>query len=154
MNEWGSDGDGPGEFIHLHAVAIDSHDNIYASDARENGRISKFTNDGEFITMWGSKGSDLGQFDEHHGIDFDSAGYVYVADTANQRIQVFTPDGKFIRAWGERGAGNDQFLMPQDIAIHSDNIYISDVGDAHPEISYIKKSLEENKDLTQTSCKA
>jgi hypothetical protein len=51
----------------------------------------------------------------------------------------------------EREAGYDQFVMPQDIAIDSSHdIYISDVGDAHPEISYIESTLNENK--TQDSC--
>jgi DNA-binding beta-propeller fold protein YncE len=151
--EWGSEGTGPGEVIHLHAVAIDLDDHVYVSDARDNSRISKFTIDGEYITMWGSKGSEPRQFEEHHGIDFDSTGNVYVTDTANQRIQMFTPDGEFVRTWGSEGAANDQFLMPQDIAIDSsDNIYISDVGDAHPEISYIGNFLEENRELTQASC--
>jgi hypothetical protein len=40
--------------------------------------------------------------------------------------------------------------MPQDIAIDRyDNVFISDVGDAHPEISYVKNTLAENKNLTQ-----
>jgi DNA-binding beta-propeller fold protein YncE len=103
--------------------------------------------------MWGSLGNEPGQFTEHHGIDFDSSGHVYVADTANQRIQVFTPNGELIKFWGTEGAGDDQFLMPQDIAIDSSqNVYISDVGDAHPEISYIERALEENVDLTQRRC--
>jgi hypothetical protein len=51
------------------------------------------------------------------------------------------------------GSGDDQFLMPQDIAIDSSqNVYISDVGDAHPEISYIERALKENADLAQRSC--
>lgn len=48
---------------------------------------------------------------------------------------------------------NDQFIMPQDIAIDSsDNVFISDVGDAHPEISYVEKVLQENKDQSRTTC--
>jgi hypothetical protein len=51
------------------------------------------------------------------------------------------------------GAGADQFLMPQDIVIDSeDNLYIADVGDAHSELSYIGNFLKENRNLTQTSC--
>jgi CobQ-like glutamine amidotransferase family enzyme len=53
--EWGSEGDGPGEFIHLHAVAIDRNNNVYVSDVRENERISKLTTDEDFITTGGSK---------------------------------------------------------------------------------------------------
>ena len=105
--------------------------------------------------MWGSVGEGDGEFTEHHGIAFDSLHHVYVVDTGNKRVQIFSPDGKFLGKWGSMGAGNDQFLMPQDIAIDSeDNLYISDVGDAHPEISYIENFLEENKNLTQTSCQS
>ena len=115
---------------------MDSSDKIYVSDARENGRLTKFGNDGKFITMWGSSGRDNGQFSEHHGIDFDSHGHVYVTDTGNSRIQIFTTDGKFLTKWDSKGVNDNQFIMPQDIAIDSqDNIYVSDVGDAHPEIS-------------------
>ena len=43
--------------------------------------------------------------------------------------------------------------MPQDIAIDSsDNIYVGDVGDAHPEISYIGRALDDYQALTQESC--
>ena len=76
-----------------------------------------------------------------------------MADTGNSRIQVFSPDGHFIGKWGSRGPGDDQFIMPQDLAIDSkDNIYISDVGVAHEEVGYIERILEEMKDLTQGSC--
>jgi DNA-binding beta-propeller fold protein YncE len=93
------------------------------------------------------------EFTEQHGIGFDSLHHIYVADTGNMRIQVFSPNGEFLSKWGSMGAGADQFLMPQDIAIDpQDNLYIIDIGDAHPEISYIGNFLEENRDLTQTSC--
>jgi hypothetical protein len=40
--------------------------------------------------------------------------------------------------------------MPQDIAIDRfDNVFIGDVGDAHPEISYVNRILAENENLTQ-----
>ena len=43
--------------------------------------------------------------------------------------------------------------MPQDIAIDSfDNVYISDVGDAHPEISYVEAYLNEHQNLTSAEC--
>jgi DNA-binding beta-propeller fold protein YncE len=132
----------------LHAIAIDD-DIIYVSDARENGRISKYDTNGNFISMWGSVGKSDGQFKEQHGIGFDSLHHVYVVDTANERVQIFSPDGKFLGKWGSMGAAKDQFIMSQDIAIDSeDNLYISDVGDAHPEISYVRNLLEENKELT------
>jgi DNA-binding beta-propeller fold protein YncE len=103
--------------------------------------------------MWGSAGEGDGEFTEHHGIGFDSAHHVYVADTGNLRVQIFSSDGDFLGKWGSMGAGPDQFLMPQDIVVDSeDSLYIVDVGDAHSELSYIGNFLNENKDLTQTSC--
>ena len=94
-----------------------------------------------------------GEFKEHHGIGFDSRNHVYVVDTSNLRVQIFSPDGKFLGKWGSMGTNPDQFIMPQDIAVDSeDNIYIVDVGDAHSELSYIGKFLEENRNLTQASC--
>jgi hypothetical protein len=43
-------------------------------------------------------------------------------------------------------AANNQFIMPQDIAIDSeDNLYISDIGDAHTELGGIRNFLEEKE---------
>ncbi len=140
ITKWGSEGAGDGQFVHLHAIAIDSDDNIYVSDARENSRIEKFTSDGKFITKWGVLGTGDGQFKEQHGIAIDSLGNVYVADTANQRIQKFTSEGVFIDKWDVKKGY--QFIMPQDITIDGkDQMYLSDVADAHPEISYVRAFL-------------
>ena len=70
-------GDREGEFLHLHAIAIDSNDNIYASEGRESPRIQKFDSNGNFITSWGSQGEDNGQFKEEHGINFDSLDNIH-----------------------------------------------------------------------------
>jgi glucose/arabinose dehydrogenase len=152
LTKWGWPGRDPGQFSsRIGDINVDSEDNVYVVDYGNN-RIQKFTNDGKFITVWGL-GNKTGQFNEHHGIDFDFSGLSYVADTANQQIQVFTPDGKFIKSWGTMGVSDDQFLMPQDIAIDSSqNVYVSDSGDAHPELRYIEKVLTENKALTQRVC--
>jgi DNA-binding beta-propeller fold protein YncE len=110
--------------------------------------------DGTLLKMWGSPGSDTGQFIEQHGIDFDSSGHVYVVDTANRRVQIFSPQGEFLNKWDSSAPGsNDDLVMPQDIAIDSyDNIYVSDVGDAHPGISYVERYFEQNQNLTSSDC--
>jgi DNA-binding beta-propeller fold protein YncE len=41
ISSWGNEGNQEGEFFHLHAVAIDSNDNIYVSEGREFPRIQK-----------------------------------------------------------------------------------------------------------------
>jgi hypothetical protein len=61
-------------------------------------------------------------------------------------VQIFSPDGKFLGKWGSMRAANNQFIMPQDIAIDlEDNLYISDIGDAHTELGGIRNFLEEKE---------
>jgi tripartite motif-containing protein 71 len=61
---------------------------VYITD-QDNGRIQKFSSDGQFIESWGTTGDGNGQFSEPEGIDVDNSGHVYVADTGNNRVQVF-----------------------------------------------------------------
>lgn len=50
---WGTEGESDGQ---TEGVALDGSDNVYVTD-QDNGRIQKFTSDGEFITKWGSSGT-------------------------------------------------------------------------------------------------
>jgi len=97
-------------------VAIDSHGNVYVSDAN-NHRVEKFTSNGAFIKSWGMQGSEPGQFDTPQGIGTDLSDNVYVADYFNHRIQEFTPDGVFVTQWGTPGTGNGEFQTPADVAV-------------------------------------
>jgi DNA-binding beta-propeller fold protein YncE len=90
VTQWGTEGDGSGQFNNPAGVAVDSEDNVYVTDVNNN-RIQKFTANGTFITSWGTEGEGEGQFSGPEGIDIDSQGGVYVADTGNFRIQVFRP---------------------------------------------------------------
>jgi DNA-binding beta-propeller fold protein YncE len=57
--EWGKRGKGPGEFDTPHAIAVDSHRNVYVSD-RENNRIQIFDADGRFLRQWTNLGATQG----------------------------------------------------------------------------------------------
>jgi hypothetical protein len=70
-------------------VAWDSAGNIYVADGfGTNGRIAKFTKDGDFVKTWGHTGSGAGEFSKIRGMVTDAAGNFYVADSGNKRIQV------------------------------------------------------------------
>ena len=58
VREWGSAGDGPGQFRLPHSIAVDD-DVIYVAD-RENGRIQRFDLDGNFLGMWTQYGKTFG----------------------------------------------------------------------------------------------
>ncbi len=51
LREWGSAGDGPGQFRIPHAIAIDRQGIIYVAD-RENGRIQRFSKEGHYLDSW------------------------------------------------------------------------------------------------------
>jgi len=51
LREWGSPGDGPGQFRIPHAIAVDRDGVIYVAD-RENGRIQRFSPEGRYLDEW------------------------------------------------------------------------------------------------------
>jgi DNA-binding beta-propeller fold protein YncE len=71
VKEWGSRGDGPGQFNNIHGIAIGPDRLIYAAD-RENGRIQWFDMQGNFLGQrrYG------GQF---YNVTFDGAGQMWAS---------------------------------------------------------------------------
>ena len=90
---------GPLDFGQPSVIAFLPDGHFLLGDGYQNGRIAKYTTDGEFVSQFGSVGSGPGQFDLIHGIAVDRSGRIYVADRRNHRIQVFTSEGQFIEEW-------------------------------------------------------
>ena len=61
ISSWGKTGTANGEFIHPHAIAVDSKGGVYVTD-EERQDVQKFDSNGTFITKWGSPGAGRGQF--------------------------------------------------------------------------------------------
>src|SRR5690606_2779603 len=51
IKQWGSRGDGPGEFAVAHSIQIDADGNVYVAD-RENFRVQIFDTEGAFQKEW------------------------------------------------------------------------------------------------------
>jgi len=51
INQWGQEGDGPGQFALPHSIVADSHKRLYVAD-RENARIQVFDTQGNLLAVW------------------------------------------------------------------------------------------------------
>ncbi len=126
LQQWGSQGNGAGQFQAAAGIALDAGGNVYVSDYQLN-RVQKFTAAGAYVTQWGSTGSGNGQFQNPTGVCTDAAGNVYVADMGNNRIEVFTGAGGYVGQWGSGGSGNGQFANPVSICMDAlGNFYVGD----------------------------
>jgi hypothetical protein len=90
---------GPLDFGQASTMTFLPNGDFLVADGYQNGRIIRYTEQGEFISEFGSVGSGPGQFDLIHGIAVDRDGRIYAADRNNNRIEVFTEDGEFVEEW-------------------------------------------------------
>ena len=128
LGEWGTGGQGDGEFWWPSSIAIDSLDQVYVADEGLQ-RVSIFDKDGKFLSQWGVKGSADGQLEYPSSIAFDADDNLWLTDSGNHRVQKFTKDGQLISAWGQRGSGPGQFQRPWGLALtEAGDVYVSDWG--------------------------
>jgi DNA-binding beta-propeller fold protein YncE len=108
VDKWGTKGTGDGQFIHPHAIDVDSKGNVYVGQLNEPG-VQVFDSNGTFLGKIGtpcqmSTGKGCidpdgpgplelgdGQFSKPEHVSIDTEGNVFVVDRGNQRIQVFAP---------------------------------------------------------------
>jgi len=138
-DEWGSYGDGNGQFHLPEGIDLDppqfQNDTIpedweahlYVSDPG-NHRVQYFTQEGTFVGKFGVYGIGNTQFnwpqDVGVGIRLSAVSTtaqrivdVYVADTGNHRIQYFDGTGSYINQFGRYGVAEEQFNSPAGIAV-------------------------------------
>ncbi len=135
--QWGSHGDGPGEFYYVTDVAVDVGEDgksvrrVYVSEYGGNDRVSVFSGEREFLFSFGKPG--LGE--DPSSIEFnrpqsmairrtrDGRRELVVVDSCNHRIGRFTLEGELIGWMGSfatQGRGAGQFYFPYGIAFLED----------------------------------
>jgi DNA-binding beta-propeller fold protein YncE len=125
ISEFGTYGEGDGQFVWPASIAIDADENLYIADEWLS-RISIFNKDGEFLGKWGKAGSGDGELDRPAGLAI-SENTIFVSDSRNHRIQKFSLDGQFQGKFGSAGNGPGQFNMPWGIAVDKEgNVYVAD----------------------------
>jgi DNA-binding beta-propeller fold protein YncE len=53
IRQWGTRGNGPGQFGCPHSIGVDAQGKVYVND-RDNQRVEVFDSDGKFLTEWAS----------------------------------------------------------------------------------------------------
>jgi len=127
LARWGAHGEGQGQFLEPHGIALDKDGNLVIADPVRS-RVFGFTPEGRFLRELGlGPGSGPGEFQGPPDVEVSSDGNIFVLDRGNNRIQEFTPAGEFVRSWGEAGRGPGRFLRPHSIAFDGQaRIHVAD----------------------------
>lgn len=124
---WETGGDGS-NFIN-YGIALDSHNNIYVSDAL-----------GLYLTKYDQAGNQLAQWQIHsffesppqgHAtpIAIDSHDNIFIVDSSDDYVKKFDSNGKLLLQWGGGGSQDGHFLNPLGIAVDKNGyVYIADTG--------------------------
>ncbi len=77
-------------------VGVDENGDFYVT-LRDEAKVVKFDNDGDYITYWGDRGARPGNLLTPMNVAADAlADHVYVADRARLRLLCFTTEGEFL----------------------------------------------------------
>ncbi len=141
LGKWGEYGSKEGQFggkVSLRSrvggpqfLAFDSKGQVYTTEGSE-GRIQKFTPDGQFVLAWGNNEDKPGSFGGAFtgfkdrkatlqgpvSICVDKQDRVWVSAVCG-RIQQFTTDGVYLRGVGTAGSEPAQFYAPHGLAFDS-----------------------------------
>ncbi|UCC97990.1 MAG: 6-bladed beta-propeller, partial [Phycisphaerales bacterium] len=133
--QWGSPGEGDGQFGSPWRVKLDSSGNVFVVDPK-NKRIQKFTPQGQFIAMLERRAPGVEKFETPIDVSVGPWGNVFVIawGKANGtesrdpvRVEKYSPKGEFIAQWGKVGTGDGQFVHPLGIAVDAlGKVYIAD----------------------------
>lgn len=126
-SSWGVSGSDAGEIGWPRGLAWGGG-TLYVAEW-SNARVSRFSEDGAFLTTWGTRGTAPGAFDLPIAIALDRDGQVYTSE-ANlaDRIQKFEGSGAWLGAWGTSGSAPGEFDAPSDLAVAHDAVHVVDSG--------------------------
>jgi hypothetical protein len=148
VKSWGEPGNGPGQFQTVHAIAIDSKDNIYVGD-RSNRRVQVFDTDGKLLRMFtvdvpaipGTKatygrtptGDALARVigaPNSLCIPPGNSNVIFLGElTYPGRVFKLNLDGKVLGVIGRPGRNLKQFSGAHGLACPSENeIYVAETG--------------------------
>lgn len=120
LMQWGSRGNGPGQFAVAHSIEIDANDRLYVAD-RENMRIQHFDTEGNYLHEWTYNAMVCGLYLHDDGTLWFTSGF-------DGEVAKVGADGKLVGSFGSPGDGNGQFGEAHYLVLdQADNVYVADV---------------------------
>ncbi|HCO94836.1 MAG TPA: hypothetical protein DIU00_12940 [Phycisphaerales bacterium] len=141
ITQWGSPGQGDGQFSEIRRVKVGSSGTVYVVDENDrpdtHSRIQKFTPYGQFIGLFERTAPGADKVKLSIGVTEDDRGniFVFAVDYVKKErrirraaIEKYSADGKFIAQWEmDAGSGDGQLQLPAAMALDAKgNIYIAD----------------------------
>lgn len=108
--DWGTKGNGPGQFNIPHAIVVDSLDRLYVAD-RENHRVQVFDSNGGFLAQWPG-------FEYPQGLFLGADQTIYVGDAS--RVVRLDASGRVLGILGSYGRASGQFIGLHGLAVGTD----------------------------------
>jgi len=181
VDEFGSFGNGEGEFDSPTGLALDpSTDLLYIADTKNN-RIQIIDVDGDcessddeylakdvcFVDEFGGSGNGEGKFDLPSGLVLHTDNDIlYIADTKNNRIQIIDVDGNcsgnidladdicFVDEFGKAGDDEGEFNNPVGLTldVSNDILYVADTDNERIQIIDVDGNCSRNDELADDVC--
>ena len=127
VRQFGSHGDGPGQFKAIRGVSSDDNNNLYVSDYVRKC-VHVFSNSGEFLHSIGHDqgGGGVKKLSGPEGVCVVGQ-YVYVADWNGDCVSVFTTEGGYVTSFGHVGSNEGDFKSPSGVCVDKDGfVYVCD----------------------------
>jgi sugar lactone lactonase YvrE len=124
--EFGSRGDGPGQFNCPSHIAYGPDGSLVVADSL-NFRVQRLSLDGSPLACFGRKGNAAGDLALPKGVAVDANGSIWVVDAQFENVQAFTPAGELLMALGKEGHKPGEFWLPAGICVDGQNrMWIAD----------------------------
>jgi peptidylamidoglycolate lyase len=129
VRQWGTPGNGPGQFNLPHGIVLDQAGRIYVAD-RSNARVQVFDTTGRFVADW--HGPRLGR---PYGVSIAPDGSVFTVDGGDQPKEPpdrggathLRADGTVLERFGQFGNYDGQFRLAHDVAVAAGGaVYVVD----------------------------
>lgn len=124
LGEFGSPGDGPGQFGLPTDIAFDHEGFIYISEYGGNDRISRFSPDREYLFSFGGPDAGSASLQRPQTLLVAPDNTLWVTDACNHRVCHFDGEGHLLGSIGRPGHEVGELWFPYGIDMLSDGTLV------------------------------